>query len=54
MKEKFIKWDSKSFPLIWRKGTSRKITHREIARLKGIPDDYLEAQLDNMMLILEK
>lgn len=41
VKEKFIKWDSKSFPLIWRKGTSRKITHREIARLKGIPDDYL-------------
>lgn len=35
-----IRWNYQAPPLIHVDGTLRKITHREIARLKGIPDNY--------------
>lgn len=39
--EKNIFWNPRMIPLIVQTGSVRKITHREIARLKGIPDEYL-------------
>lgn len=35
-----VKWNYMKVPLVYRDGYIRKITHREIARLKGIPDEY--------------
>lgn len=35
-----IKWDIVKVPLINTDGKIRKLTHREIARLKGIPNEY--------------
>ena len=35
-----VKWNNMKVPLVYRDGYIRKITHREIARLKGIPDEY--------------
>lgn len=39
--EDTIKWNSRMTPLIVQRDIIRKITHREIARMKGIPDEYM-------------
>lgn len=38
--EEYISWNPLIIPLIVQAGSVRKITHREIARLKGIPEEY--------------
>lgn len=36
----FVNWNPRMIPLVAQGDLIRKITHREIARLKGIPDEY--------------
>ena len=37
----FVSWNARMIPLIAQGNSVRKMTHREIARLKGIPDEYM-------------
>lgn len=39
-KVEFVSWNSQMIPLIAQGKSIRKITPREVARLKGIPDEY--------------
>lgn len=39
-KVKYISWNPMMVPLVAQKNEIRKMTHKEIARLKGIPDKY--------------
>lgn len=41
IEEELLRWNYGRAPLIAQGDIIRKITHREIARLKGIPDEYL-------------
>lgn len=39
-KDEWVKWNFMKVPLVYWDGRIRKITHTEVARLKGIPDEY--------------
>lgn len=49
-KADFIRWNYIMVPLIFQDNTVRKITHREIARMKGIPDEYVLTIKDKSIL----
>lgn len=46
----FVNWNPRMIPLVAQGDMIRKITHREIARLKGIPDEYYLHVQDKMRL----
>lgn len=46
----FVDWNPRMIPLVAQGNLIRKITHREIARLKGIPDEYYLHVQDKMRL----
>jgi len=46
----FVSWNPWMIPLVVQGDSVRKITHREIARLKGIPDEYYLQVQDKMRL----
>ena len=39
--EAYVKWNCINIPLLFQGDRIRKITHREIARIKGIPEEYV-------------
>lgn len=45
-----IRWNYITPPIVCIKGQLRKITHREIARLKGYPEDFVLGQINNSWL----
>lgn len=47
----FVYWNNQKIPLIWTGGAFRKITHREVARLKGFPDDFALPETGNRQLL---
>lgn len=51
--EKIIKWNPRMIPMIAKGNRFRRVTHREIARMKGIPDEYL-LRIDNKFVMYRK
>lgn len=52
-KEYSFKWNYRWIPLICQNYKMRKITHKEIARLKGIPDEYM-LEINNKSILYKK
>jgi hypothetical protein len=49
-KDDWIRWNFMKVPLVYWDGRIRKITHTEVARLKGIPDEYFLPKRNKSML----
>lgn len=48
--EDYVKWNFLKIPLVYLDGRIRKITHTEVARLKGIPDEYFLSKRNKSVL----
>lgn len=48
--EDYLKWNFLKVPLVYWYGKIRKITHKEVARLKAIPDEYCIPKISKSIL----